>query len=783
MYKNIHKMCRHFVFLPKKALAFMKDTKSLFYRIMSLACICMAALSSVAQSQPVALGQWRIHLPYFNVEQICETPNEIYCATAYGMFSFNKFEGNTERLSPSNGFSGYKAEAMAYDWNNDVLIIAYKDGKLDLVKNKSIDQNLDIYNKTIVGSKKINHINIVNGMAYISTSFGLLEFNLIKNETKNSYLNIGPLGSTIEILASSILNDSLYISTKNGIYAGKMSNTINLADYNNWHLSLKANIRSKAIASYNNRLIAECDSQLYQQNNGQWQPFLYSNQTRIIKNIEVQHEKLIIGAFGDSIFCFANGFTPQHKGINELSDCMIDQNGQYWYSSNSNGLVLMHPNGEINYSPNGPRAVTAYQFINVKDKLYTMAGGFMPTINAPTFNGNKYYTFDNYEWRSAVNSPIIYPMYDFVTAAYQSNADKLYIGSFGKGILEMQNGEAKVIYDESNTPLKKQGDYTIVRGLALDNKDNLWVSNYNVDSALLRKSGSGAWSSFKLPVNKVGKIVIDNKGNKWILTPKEACGILAFNEKNLSNPNDDVAVQINTNKGNGNLPTNAVNDIAFTKSGELLIGTDQGYVKMRSPNNAFTGGDYDAQSVIVSVDANSNLGGKLLETEVINCITIDGADRRWFGTDKGAWLYDSDGETLIHHFTTDNSPLMSNNVLNIGIMQATGEVFFGTEDGIASYRADALPANKQMGEISIFPNPVKPNFNGTIGITGMPDNSLVKITDINGQLVYQTFSNGSMATWNGHNFAGQFVSSGVYLVFCIDSAGTETNVGKILVVH
>jgi hypothetical protein len=146
-------------------------------------------------------------------------------------------------------------------------------------------------------------------------------------------------------------------------------------------------------------------------------------------------------------------------------------------------------------------------------------------------------------------------------------------------------------------------------------------------------------------------------------------------------------------------------------------------------------------------------------------------------------LYDSDGETLIHHFTTDNSPLMSNNVLNIGIMQATGEVFFGTEDGIASYRADALPAGKQMGEISIFPNPVKPNFNGTIGITGMPDNSLVKITDINGQLVYQTFSNGSMATWNGHNFAGQFVSAGVYLVFCIDSAGTETNVGKILVVH
>ena len=761
----------------------MRGFKTVFNALLYLTFSSVIAWNLNGQSKPAAIGQWRIHLPYYNVEQVCETPSTIYCASNYGIFTFNKYEGNTERLSPSNGFSGYKVDAMAYDWTNQILIIVYKDGKIDLVKDKSITQNLDIYNKTIVGTKRVNHINIVNGMAYLSTSFGLLEFNLLKNETKNSYLNIGPLGSSIEILASSVLNDSLYICTKNGIFAGKQSNSVNLADYNNWHLSLKATVRSKAIASYNNTLIAECDSQLFKQDNGQWQLFLSSSQKRIIKTIEVQHQKLLIAAFGDSIFCFTNGFNPLHKGINELSDCMVDQEGQFWYSSNSNGLVLMHPNGEINYSPNGPRAVTAYNFTNVKDKLYVMAGGFMPTINAPTFNGNKYYTFDNFEWQSAVNNPIIYPMYDFVTAAYQSNADKLFIGSFGKGILEMQNGNPIKVYDETNSPLKKQGDYTIVRGLALDNRDNLWASNYNVDSALLRKSGSGSWSSFKLPVNKVGKIVIDNKGNKWILTPKEACGILAFNEKNLSNPSDDIAIQINTNKGNGNLPTNAVNDIAFTKSGELLIGTDQGYVKMRSPNNAFTGGDYDAQSVIVSVDANSNLGGKLLETEVINCITIDGGDRRWFGTDKGAWLYDSDGETLLQHFTTDNSPLMSNNVLNIGIMQGTGEVFFATEDGIASYRSDALADQKQMGEITIFPNPVKPNFNGTIAITGMPDNSLVKITDINGQLVYQTYSNGSMATWNGHHFDGKFVSSGVYLVFCINSDGTETNVGKILVVH
>jgi hypothetical protein len=202
---------------------------------------------------------------------------------------------------------------------------------------------------------------------------------------------------------------------------------------------------------------------------------------------------------------------------------------------------------------------------------------------------------------------------------------------------------------------------------------------------------------------------------------------------------------------------------------------------VRNPGNAFnTTGSYDCERIIISVDPNSNLGGYLLGSEIIYCITIDGADRRWFGTNNGAWLIDSDGETILQHFTTDNSPLMSNNVQSIGIMESTGEVFFGTEEGMVSYRSDALPSPRNMQKLTIFPNPVKPDFTGEVAITGMPDNSLVKITDINGALVYQAYSNGGMATWNCLTFDGQRPSTGVYLAFCINQDGTETEVGKIL---
>ena len=135
--------------------------------------------------QPVALGQWRVHLPYNNVNALCETPDKIYCASANGLYSYSKADGMTERLSPANGFSGYKVKCMTYDWASSTLIIVYADTRIEMVKNKTIEKNDDIFRKTIVGEKTIHHIQISNGMAYISTSFGLLEFDFKKNEIKN----------------------------------------------------------------------------------------------------------------------------------------------------------------------------------------------------------------------------------------------------------------------------------------------------------------------------------------------------------------------------------------------------------------------------------------------------------------------------------------------------------------------------------------------------------------------------------------------------------------------
>lgn len=767
-------------------MKYFKLNLSMISRTCLILFLAISSLSGalLATNPPVGIGQWRVHLPYRNVRVIEETKDKIYCAGTFGLFSYDRGDGFTERLSPINGFGGYIIQAMAYDESTDQLVIAYSDCRIEILKGKNITRNDDIYNKTIVGEKTINHINIVDGIAYLSTSFGLLEFNLSKNEIRNSYLNIGPGGTVINIFGSCINKDSVYISTTSGIYRGSLSSSVNLGISTNWYLSKSANIKSSHIASFKNNIYTEIDSQLYKYSNSVW-TVIDPNPKVIVSNIDVDHNKLVIGVYGKYIITIDENGNTSNKGINVLNECLLDGNGNYWYASPVSGLAFMNPFGpEMYFYPNGPRSHTSYTMINAYNSMYVMAGGMRSTTYAPTFNGEKYYYFNNYEWTNSPENPLTLPLYDYTHSAYSKQYGRLFIGTHGKGLLQMDNGEPKKVWDETNSPLKgRLNIYTIVSGLAIDSRSNLWISNFDVDSSLHMLSASGKWSSYKMPTSMTGKIAIDNKNNKWILTPQAGLGIIAFSDRNTVDPNDDIKVVLNINKGTGNLPSANVNDIAFTKSGELLIGTDQGYSKIRTPQNVFGKGDYDAQRVIISVEANSNLGGYLLGSEVINCITVDGGDRRWFGTNSGAWLIDSDGETILKHFTKDNSPLMSDNVTSISIMESTGEVFMGTDMGIASYRSDALPATKNFETLMIYPNPVKPDYEGEISISGMPDNTLVKITDINGNLVNQTYSNGGMAIWNGKTFDGTRASSGVYLFFCINQDGTETQVGKILFIH
>lgn len=241
------------------------------------------------------------------------------------------------------------------------------------------------------------------------------------------------------------------------------------------------------------------------------------------------------------------------------------------------------------------------------------------------------------------------------------------------------------------------------------------------------------------------------------------------------------AKKLTTAAGNGALPSSTVFCLAKDLDDEIWVGTDKGVAVFYSPENLFTGANFDAQQILLEQDGHVQI---LLETESVLAIAVDDANRKWIATSKsGVFLMSADGTTQIKHFDESNSPLFSNNVKSIAINHKTGEVYFGTSKGIISYRGTATEAYEDFTDVYAFPNPVKHEYEGPIAIKGLMTNSTIKITDISGALVYETKSEGGQAIWYGKNFKDERVNSGVYMVFCTSEDGARKMVTKILVIN
>ena len=277
------------------------------------------------------------------------------------------------------------------------------------------------------------------------------------------------------------------------------------------------------------------------------------------------------------------------------------------------------------------------------------------------------------------------------------------------------------------------------------------------------------------------QILIDKEDQKWIVLSNGGGGILVYQGSTTATPSASNSKKLTVTAGNGGLPSNLVYCLAKDLDDEIWVGTDKGIAVFYSPENVFSGSNFDAQQILIEQDGNVQI---LLETENVLSIAVDGANRKWIGTsNSGAYLMSADGTTQIHHFDESNSPLFSNSVKSISINNETGEVYFGTTKGIISYRGTSIEGFEEFTDVFAFPNPVKHDYEGPIAIKGLMNNSTLKITDISGALVYETKSEGGQAIWYGKNFKDERVSSGVYMVFCTSEDGQQKTVTKILVIN
>lgn len=769
--------------------------KKYMSRLISFLVFLALTNSLVAQ---VNFGGWRVHLPYFNNTSITATKDKVYCGSNSGLFSFEVDDGSIERISRINGLSDVEVKIVKHNVSKNITVVAYNNANIDLIDHQTnqVYNVPDVFMKSIIGSKSINQICFYENKVYMACSFGIVVLDIDKKQIVDSYQNLGPNGTQLEFLAINIYNNLIVASALNGIYAVSLD-APNLNDFNFWKL-IKPSTKSGLSALYKSKLYILVDSVLKVFDGMEFHDYLPTVGLQIV-NIQLSAfegagtDLLILTP--DFILAENGSGTPSKLMHNFRRDAVYDKRGYICMVDNNYGLTIDNKKtGQLDYViPNGPVSKTFGKMLYENGKLWVAAGSVNDRWDPLMYNGNKFFHFQDNSWFNFRESdyPMLAGMSDFIDAKKNPYGSEVYLSSFGGGIIEMNGNVMVKKYDESNSTLQRLSvaDTTykplLSGGMDFDNNGNLWVSNFGVNKPLSVKTNSG-WFSFNIGTiaggNELGWLTCDDYNNKWVLSLKDK-GILVYNDNGTpSNVNDDKFKMLTKEVGQGELPSNTVLCVTKDLRGEMWIGTSQGLAILSNPSILFNTDkeNFDARQIIIKVGTNYEV---FLGKEQINCIKVDAANRKWIGTPNGAWLVSEDGYKVIKNFTTVNSPLLSNNVMEIGINEATGEVFFGTEKGIISYMGDASAGIDDFSKVEIFPNPVRPDFTGSVSIRGLIEKSTVKITDISGKLVYETISNGGFASWDGRNFNGKRVSTGVYLIFAASKDGEKSHVGKILFIN
>ena len=748
-------------------------------------------LATGAKAQ-IGVGEWRAHTPFNYAMDVTESSTKVYVASEQGVFSYHKSNNSIEKFTKVNKLSDIGISAIEFSKENNVLLVGYSNGNVDLIFDDEVVNLSDIKREMISASKSINHILFIDEYAYLSCGFGIVVLNLNKKEIKDTYY-IGDLGSLVQVNQISLFNDFLYAATNQGIYVADYTNQ-NLIDYSNWELI--TNIPNHTSA-FDHLYVSE-NYLLANQHNETWNDavYSYSNSSGIWESFLTEYAEIRSINFSESEIQLVTNrnilrYNQNLNFIDSISqssipnlnpnDVLLDANNNYWIAEKGSGLIrYRNSNYEIIY-PNAPYTGDAYGIEVANGKVFVTAGGVTPQWGNKFING-AVFIFENERWNSYFN----YNARDFLDLAVDPyNKNHYFVASWGNGVVEYLNNELEQTYTDENSPIQTKvsnSEYFMVGSVTFDQSNNLWVTNANVEYPVIVRQSNGDWHSlhFDQQISNmlITDLIVTQNNHKWALLPF-GNGLFIFDDNQTpENENDDLRRKLNIVDENGKIISNYVYSIVEDLNGTIWVGLNEGIVVYNNPTQVFEDDLFYANRIVVT---QGDVTQHLLSTEVVTAMAVDGANQKWIGTKKsGVYLVSETGTEVINHFTEQNSALLSNNIYDIGINHESGEVFIATEKGLISYRGSATMGSEEFRDVYVYPNPVRENYTGEITIRGLVSDVNVKITDISGNIVYETQAKGGQATWNGKDFSGRRPSTGVYLVFCTNDDGSKTHITKLL---
>ena len=771
----------------------------------------LLGLRAQIDTSTLAIGQWRSMLPLRTGRFVTQSSDKVYYAAEQSILAIDKADFSLQEISRVHGLSNTKAKILTYVAGSKSLLVLYDNSVIDVVPETgpvfTLNQITNFSN--FVGDKIVHAINVENtDNVFVCGNYGLSRLNLNKREFSFSTF------TGLDVYGAVSFEGYIYAATEGGIYRVALSEP-NLQNFSNWNFlgpesGFPASYESKAISVFNNKLYFDINRSLYRMEAVRPE-LLYTRAGFSIQYLSAEGKNLLVGYRcqsncdrGALVAFDANG-TRQEAS----SSCMgipnhavEDQTGRIWMGDEWMEFRVLNSLKDANcrtYVFNSPFSDKVWEMAVRDQELWLATGGVNRTFSyLNRSDGFASYIDGQWDVFTRFNAPYLRgenandlqdDLTDVMTIAPHPSNKKVYVGSFYEGLVEL-DGDKFTLFNEKNSTLNNTvGDAarTRISGLAFDAEENLWVANHLAANPISVLSKDGKWKSFRpsCGVTSLHQVAVDQNGYKWFCSSSNAAGLIVFDSGKLDDDADNRCRVFTT--ANSELQTNQVNCLAVDLDGDVWVGTGEGVVIFECGSNAF---DENCRGTRRVVEIINGLGAYLLETEVVTTIAVDGANRKWVGTRNGVFVLSPSGRDQLSHFTTLNSPLLNNAILDIVINPKTGEAFIGTESGIIVLQSDAVEGGKVHNvELKVYPNPVRPDYSGPIAIRGLARDAAVKITDVAGNLVYETRALGGQAIWDGRDYRGRRVQSGIYLVFSSSNpreAGfgkPSTATGKIVVLH
>jgi len=762
-----------------------------------------AFILAVSANAQIGMGQWRMHVPASQAIDVAVGNGYVMTALTSGVLEYDIAAAENRVLNNLNALSDIQVTCIEYEPQSASFFVGYENGNLDQITPNGVINIPAIKLSQVTGNKRINKIVTANGLAYVATGFSLVVINPSKNEVKDTYY---PTNGTEGINDVTFLNDSIYVLSDKNLYRGLLTNAF-LADPMQW--TLDARVPVPVNAHYGELALQQNEIHISYHSDAFGSDSIF----RLIPagldmvigaafNMEIEgfqvEDDLFYVYYSDQMVAFNEDLTVnygvQFYNSTSATPARVRRvGGVTWVADKKLGLVRYIAINNYSYiQQEGPPKNQFFSVNSQKGKMVVTAGTVRRVEQA--YNQPNVYTFDDETWKLYDNESQAawqgIPIWDIGSAAINPTDENnmAFAGYSQEPLSIVQDGLVTNVYSPTNSLLELSSlgnGNTCISAVEYDENGNLWMLNgYSLQPLKVRLS-DGTWKGFETGTDSknvfTGKLAIDYNGNKWFGI--YGTGLVGYDDNGTpETPGDDSYKTLTTGEGLGNLPSENVTAIAVDFDNEIWIGTEAGFGVLYNSDGIFSGSNgYDASRILITYEGNVEY---LLGSTSITDIEIDGGNRKWIATaSNGIFMLSADGQSVLAEYTKENSPLISNNIMDMEFNQVSGELFIITDLGMVSLRVDASFEDETYESATVFPNPVKPDYFGPVTIQGIRYDSDVKITDVAGNLVYKTTSNGGTATWNGKTINGEDVASGVYLIWTATNTGKSKKVGKVTVIR